>query len=76
MSYSDSKVSVNLNAQYLVDDNLVDSELYKIFMLMLHYNKIDAQVGFYINDESVEVNGYNNAEEESVNKIVFNEIKI
>ena len=76
ISYNDSKVSVNLDEDHLIEDNLVDSELYKILMLSLHYNNIDAQVGFYIDNESVEVNGYNNTQEESVNNIVFNEIEI
>lgn len=73
--YKDSKVSVNLNQDYLIDDNLVDSNMYELLMVTFEYNNIDTKVSFYVNEESVEVNGYNNNDEE-VSNIVFNEIEI
>jgi len=72
----EENVSVNLSTDYLIEDNLVDSNLYEILMVTFEYNNLDAKVNFYVDEESVEVSGYINNEEERVNNIIFNEIEI
>lgn len=69
-------VSVNLSRDYLIDDNLIDSSLYEVLMVTLFYNRIDSEVSFFIDEESVDVSGYITQEDESVSDIVFNEIEI
>ena len=76
ISYIDNRVSVNLDETYLIEDNLIDTDMYKLLMVTFSYNNLDTEISFYINNESVEVNGYNNQDEQSVSQIVFNEINV
>ena len=76
ITYMDSKVSVNLSNDYLIEDNLIDSEIYELLLVTFEYNNMDAKVDFYVNEESVTVNGYNNQEQEKVSNVIFNEIEI
>ena len=75
VTYDDIVVNVNLGECHLIEDNLIDDDIYKILMVAFEYNDIDAKVNFYVNDESVEVNGYSSNQQE-VSNIVFNEIEI
>ena len=70
------KVSVNLNSGFLIEDNLIDSNIYELLMVMFEYNGVEAGIDFYIDEESVEVNGYSTSDESKVSTIVFNEIDI
>lgn len=72
----DVSVNVSLSNDYLIDDNLIDSELYEILMVVFEYNDLDSKVNFLIDEENVEVSGYINNEEKEVSNIVFNEIEI
>lgn len=71
----DITVSVNLDQTYLVEDNMIDSRLFELLTISLEYNNLDLPISFYIEEESVSVNGYYYDSEE-VNSIVFNEIVI
>ena len=75
-NYDDMKVNVNLSEDYLIEDNMIDSKLYEILMVTFSYNNLDMKVSFSINEEVVEVNGYNLNEDYSVADIIFNEIEI
>ena len=74
--YEDSKVSVNLNQDYLIEDNLVDATLYEVIMVTFEYNQVSNEVGFIIDEESVSVVGYQDNGDNPVSNIVFNEIEI
>jgi germination protein M len=76
ISLIDNKVSVNLDETYLVEDNMIDPDVYKLLMVMLEYNNLDIEISFYINNESVEVMGYNSDSDKVVSQIIFNEIKL
>lgn len=69
------EVSVVLDDSYLVEDNLVDPLVYELLMVTFFYNDIDYKVNFIVNEEYVEVNGYN-VDDMMVSSIKFNEIKI
>ncbi len=75
-SYSDSQVSVNLDEDFLIEDSLIDKELYEVIMVTLQYNEIESKVGFVINEESVSVSGYQNIDASEVNNIIFNEVEV
>lgn len=74
--YNDTSVDVNLPVSYLIEDGIVDESLYEILVVTMLYNDLDVMVNFFVDEESVGVNGYFNKEEEKVNNIVFNEIDI
>lgn len=73
---NDGRVSVSLTKDYLIADNLIDSNLYELLMVTFEYNNLDMKVDFTIDQESVSVSGYIDSEVSSVSNIVFNEIEI
>ena len=73
---NDGRVSVSLTKDYLIADNLIDSNLYELLMVTFEYNNLDMKVDFTIDQESVSVYGYIDSEVSSVSNIVFNEIEI
>ena len=73
---NDSAVSVNLSKSSLIDDNLVDGDLYEVLMVTFMYNNLDARVSFIVDEESVSVSGYIDNESERVNNIIFNQVAI
>lgn len=73
---NDGRVSVSLTKDYLIADNLIDSNLYELLMVTFEYNNLDMKVDFTIDQESVSVSGYIDSEDSSVSNIVFNEIEI
>ena len=72
----DVTVSVNLDKEYLVEDNIIDSQLYELLTISLEYNNLDLPINFYIDEESVSVNGYTDGDQQEVSKVIFNEIDI
>lgn len=74
--YDDSKVSVSIGREHLVEDNLVDATLYEIIMVTFEYNDVSSQVGFIVDQEDVSVVGYQYDNDNQVSNIVFNEIEI
>ena len=54
----------------------MDKELYEILAVMLYYNNYDYIVNFFIDEEAVEVSGYNKNEEINVSAININTIEI
>lgn len=76
IEYNEMSVSITLNEDYLIEDNIIDKELYEILMVTFEYNDISSKVNFIINDESVMVNGYLDSEDNEVSNIVFNEIGV
>ena len=72
----EDNMNIHLDESYLIEDNIVNSSVYELLSVMLYYNDFDYKVNFFVNDESVEVNGYSNMEELKVSSIRINEIKI
>ena len=76
VNIEEDNMNINIDESYLVEDNLVNSDVYELLMVMLYYNDFDYKVNFFINNESVEVNGYKNNEDIQVSSIKINEIEI
>ena len=76
ITLEDETVNVNLAKSALIDDNLIGSDMYELLMVTFNYNNLDAKVNFFVDNEIVEVNGYNNSMEEAVSDIIFNEIPL
>lgn len=73
---NEENFNVSIDESYLLEDNLVDKELYEILAVMLYYNNYDYIVNFFIDEEAVEVSGYNKNEEINVSAININTIEI
>ena len=71
----DDEMNIRVDESYLVEENLVDSRVYELIVVTLYYNDLDYKVNFFVNDDAVMVNGYNNSEEK-VSRVNINEIKI
>ena len=54
---NEENFNVSIDESYLLEDNLVDKELYEILAVMLYYNNYDYIVNFFIDEEAVEVSG-------------------
>lgn len=71
-----NEMNAHVSNDSLLEENLIDSKIYELLKVMLYYNDLDYTVNFFVDGESVMVNGYNLNEKIPVGSINFNQIKV
>ncbi len=73
-SYDDMTFAVNSKA--LVEENLVNKDLYNLLLLSMDIMGREEKVNFTLEGEEIKVEGIVNVEEYEVSSFVYNEVKI
>lgn len=66
----------NVKETALVEENLVNQNLYNIILLSMDIMDIDKEVSFVLEGESLAVEGIKEEENYKVNSIIYNEVKL
>ena len=73
---TDDTVVISLQQNALLEEGLVNEEIYELLILSFDINNIDLNINFQLNGESMRVNGYFEEDSRQINNIVYNSIQI
>lgn len=75
MEIEDNILKVNVSNEYLIEENILSEHIYNLWSVVAYFNDYEYVVNFFVDGESVMVNGYQSIEKE-VGLININEIKV
>ena len=75
LKVEDNILKVNVSNEYLIEENIINENIYNLWSVVSYFNDYEYEVSFFVDGESVMVNGYQSLEKE-VGLININEIKI
>lgn len=77
IDFEDNELKVSLEIEALMEEGVVDKDVYELLvMTYCDLNEIEVSFTFEVNEEAVNVNGYQNQEDFRVSSIIINEVKI
>jgi germination protein M len=75
LKVEDNILKVNVSNEYLIEENIINENIYNLWSVVSYFNDYEYVVNFFVDGESVMVNGYQSLEKE-VGLININEVKI
>lgn len=77
VDFNDSELNIPLITDALMEEGIIKEDIYELLvMTYCDLNNIEVSFLFEVNEEVVNVNGYQNEEDFSVSSIVINEVKM
>ena len=77
INFDDTELKVSLVRGALMEEGLIDSDIYELFVMTYSdLNDIEVSFTFSVDEEEVNVNGYQNEEDIRVSSIIINEVKM
>ena len=73
---TDDTVVISLQQNALLEEGLVNEEIYELLILSFDINNIELNINFQLNGETMRVNGYFEEDSRQINNIVYNSLKI
>ena len=73
---SDNQVVIGLNESSIMEEGLVNKEIYELLVLSFAINNVDMKIDFQLDGESLRVNGYLDNETTQVSSIIYNSIGV
>lgn len=77
VNFDDTELKVSLVRDALMEEGLIDSDIYELLVMTYSdLNDIEVSFTFSVDEEEVNVNGYQNEEDIRVSSIIINEVKM
>ena len=73
---SENDIKIELTTSCLIEEDLVDYDVFCALSIALSSYKMDSTISIIVEGEELKVDGLINEEEEKINNIIYNEIKI
>ena len=73
---SDNQVVIGLNESSIMEEGLVNKDIYELLVLSFAINNVDMKIDFQLDGESLRVNGYLDNETTQVSSIIYNSIGV
>ncbi len=77
INFEENELNVSLQTQALMEEGIIDNEIYELLVMTYNdLNDIEVSFNFIVEEEMVNVNGYQNEEDFSVSSIIINEVQV
>ncbi|MGM9857805.1 MAG: GerMN domain-containing protein [Bacilli bacterium] len=73
---SDDQVVIGLNESSIMEEGIVNKDIYELLVLSFAINNVDMKIDFQLDGESLRVNGYLDNETTQVSSIIYNSIGV
>lgn len=77
IDFENDELNVSLQTQALLEEGIIDNEIYELLVMTYSdLNDMKVSFTFMVDEELVNVNGYQNQEDFSVSSIIINEVMV